>query len=151
MGTERTLSALSSKYYWVGMANTVKRVVKNCVVCLANRPAVATLSSTSIPVATLSQGNELEAALPVSQEFASDRKDLYAESQSAVRSDEGAGDMQYIVTAELDEPEAVDADLDFVKVIQTDNSIVDPFFNSRTDFDLAKKFWQKVSNRDNYK
>ena len=41
LGTERTLNALSSRFYWVGMANSVRKIVKNCPVCLANRPAVS--------------------------------------------------------------------------------------------------------------
>ncbi|BFZ17854.1 hypothetical protein BsWGS_20893 [Bradybaena similaris] len=145
MGTERTLSSLSSKYYWVGMANTVRKVAKNCVVCLANRPAVATLPSASHPVTFITQGAEFAATLPASQEFISEKKDVYTESHLASKSDDEPADMQYIVTAEIAEPEEVDADLDFVKVIQTENgSLIDPVFHDRSDFDAARKFWQKV-------
>lgn len=146
MGTERTLSSLSSKYYWVGMANTVRKVAKNCVVCLANRPAVATLPPATYPVTFITQGADFAATLPASQDFISEKTDVYAESQLASKSDDEPTDMQYIVTAEIAEPEEVDADLDFVKVIQAENgSLIDPVFHDRSDFDAARKFWQKVS------
>ncbi|CAG5127814.1 unnamed protein product, partial [Candidula unifasciata] len=145
MGTERTLSSLSSKYYWVGMANTVRKVVKNCVVCLANRPAVATLPSASHPLNLVPQGAEIATTLPDPQEFISEKNDAYAESQLAPKSDVVPAEMQYVITAEIEEPEEVDADLDFVKVIQTENGgFLDPVFHDKSDFDAARKFWQKV-------
>ncbi|KAH9513136.1 hypothetical protein Btru_035959 [Bulinus truncatus] len=143
MGTERTFSALSAKYYWVGMANTVRKVLKNCVVCLANRPAVAKLPPQPPPcqASCLAQVMDVETSLHSSGEVLTDKRDSFSLIEcNSNKVDESPVEMKYIITAELPEPEQVDSDLDF----DQETAIDDTLFNPKADFDAAHRFWQKV-------
>ncbi|CAL1530702.1 unnamed protein product [Lymnaea stagnalis] len=140
MGTERTFSALSSKYYWVGMANTVRKVLKNCVICLANRPALSKVRPPSAQSNSFAQVSE-ELSMHNNNEMVAEKQELYKEPDHHVsKPDEAPEVMQYIVTAELPQPEQVDSDLDF----DPNCAVTDAVFNPRSDFDIAHRFWQKV-------
>ncbi|XP_059151939.1 uncharacterized protein LOC131938066 isoform X2 [Physella acuta] len=119
------------------MANTVRKVLKNCAICSASRPAVSTLNTS-----VFSNIGESDLFLHNNNDMAaSEKPDVFQHSAQVMnKQEESPGEMQYIVTAELQEPEEVDSDLDF----DPNCAVVDAVFNPRSDFDVARKFWQKV-------
>ncbi|GFR59924.1 zinc finger and BTB domain-containing protein 49 [Elysia marginata] len=146
MGTERTLTALSSKYYWVGMAATVRKVLRNCVVCLANRPAVSILTTDLEDGTPFSQSWDSEAPLLLSKGAgaAEEKKSkIFAAKEidndskrNVFTEDEG----QFVVTNELTEPEEIDSDLDF----DQESAVPDKIFDPKIDIHRARRFWHKV-------
>ncbi|XP_005105778.1 uncharacterized protein LOC101859807 isoform X2 [Aplysia californica] len=140
MGTERTLNALSSKYYWVGMASTVRKVLKNCVVCLANRPAVSNFQQSHFSEVVPAVEPEIPTT-SCGSATGGEKKELQDKlAPVTAKQEDVSTEMQYIVTAELHEPETVDSDLDF----DPSSVVTDSVFDPRVDFDVARRFWQKV-------
>ena len=144
MGTERTLSALSSKYYWVGMAATVKKVLKSCVVCLASRPAMSILSSEFEDGTPFSQTWDSDASLLLPKNAGAEQKK--ADAFDAKEFDNSKcnvfpeGENQFLVTDELTGPEVIDSDLD----LDQDSAAPDKLFDTRVDIHRARRFWHKV-------
>ena len=146
MGTERTLSALSSKYYWVGMAATVRKVLKNCVVCLASRPAMSVLAADFEEGTPFSQTWDSDTPLFLPKTTGAEGKKPEAINPPKIDSDTKCnifleGEDQFVVTNELTEPEEADSDLDFEQGCATPDKV----FDSRIDIHRARRFWHKVS------
>ncbi|KAI8797492.1 Gypsy retrotransposon integrase protein 1 [Biomphalaria glabrata] len=136
MGTERTFSALSAKYYWVGMANTVRKVLKNCVICLANRPFITKLQQPTSQTNCISQVTNVDIAVHNDSEVPAEKEESFCLSESdGHKFEENSLGMKYIITSELPEPDQVDSDLDF----DPETVISDALFNPK-----SHRFWQKV-------
>ena len=49
-GTEKTLARLAQRYYWPGMATTVRHYVKSCIFCLTHKPRRGKLAGKLQPI-----------------------------------------------------------------------------------------------------